>query len=318
MSRVRAVPFVAGAALFGLLLLLAAPALLAGPRRSRELPIQSRAPVRRAPRRSPARTATALAGLASLVGILALSPLAASASIPESRPPDYDIPGGHFFTQTGNGRGGYGVRDLAGVKFWSEYQRLGGPDALGYPISKPFWGPGGFLYQGFERGLLQWRPEWETAVLANSIEIIEAHDKNLDKWLFESYHIPYPRQPRKASFDEEATERLTWLTNEQIRAAYLTNPVTGEEWDLAEAANYYGLPQSEPRRLGPFIIQRFQRIPLQLWVEDVPGMPPAGTVVGVLAGYLVRESGAMPRDATIPEPFAPTRAELEELGYMGF
>jgi hypothetical protein len=244
------------------------------------------------------------------------APLEASAAVPD-RPSDYEIAGGHFFSQTANGQGGFGVRDLAGVRFWTEYQRYGGPDALGYPISKPFWGPGGYLYQGFERGLLQWRPESGHALLANNIEIIEWHDKRHDIWLFEEHSIPYPRQPKQGTFEEESAERLSWLTSEPIRQAFLTNPITGEEWDIADAINYYGLPQSEPRRSGPFVVQRFQRIPLQLWLDDVPGMPAAGSVVGILSGQLIKECGAMPRDAIVPEPFVPSRAELERLGLRG-
>ncbi|MER3449466.1 MAG: hypothetical protein C4315_06765, partial [Chloroflexota bacterium] len=41
---------------------------------------------------------------------------------------DWDIPGGHFFTQTrGNApSGGYAVRDDVVAPFWSEFRRLGG------------------------------------------------------------------------------------------------------------------------------------------------------------------------------------------------
>ncbi|MBI4493899.1 MAG: hypothetical protein HY690_13995 [Chloroflexi bacterium] len=239
-----------------------------------------------------------------LIGLVA-TPVSASTSTPAEVPSDYAIPGGRFYTQTGGGKGGFGVRDLAGVRFWSEYVRYGGPEALGYPLSRPFWGPGGFLYQAFQRGLLQWRPEAEQALLANNLEIIEAHNPAHNQWLFASYSIPYPRRPKPGSFEDEAAERLSWLTNEAIRDAFLTDPATGEPWDEEAAVRFYGLPQSEPRRAGPFIVQRFQRIPLQLWVDQVPGMPAPGAVVGVLSGELVRECGAVPRDATIPEPPVP-------------
>lgn len=251
--------------------------------------------------------AVALLGLAS---ILVPTPAPAHADIS----PDYAVRGGHFFSQTGAGKGGFGVRDMAGVQFWTEYERLGGPDALGYPISRPFWGPGGFLYQAFQRALLQWRPETGGAYLANTLEIIEGHDQALNKQLFESYSIPYSRQPKAGTFQQEAAERLSWLTNEQIKAAFLTNPVNAQTWEVDSAMAYYGLPQSEPRRTGPFIIQRFQRIPLQLWVDRVTGMPAPGSVVGVLSGELAKVSGAVPRDAAVPEPLAPPLAEAELSG----
>ncbi|MCL5961326.1 MAG: hypothetical protein M1358_18790, partial [Chloroflexi bacterium] len=37
---------------------------------------------------------------------------------------DWDVPNGHFFTQTGGGSGnGYAVTDPDGAKFWSEVKR---------------------------------------------------------------------------------------------------------------------------------------------------------------------------------------------------
>ena len=50
---------------------------------------------------------------------------------------DYAIPNGHFYTQTGGGAGkGYGVVDDSAAAFWSEFQRLGGVEALGFPVSR--------------------------------------------------------------------------------------------------------------------------------------------------------------------------------------
>lgn len=249
--------------------------------------------------------------LVFLVLAVLIIPLPAAASELAEAPLDYAIPGGHFYLQTGSGKGGFGVRDIAGVKFWTEYQRFGGPDTLGFPISRPFWGPGGFLYQAFQRGLLQWHPRAGEAVLANNIEIIEWHDRTHDLWLFHSHFIPYPRQPRRGIFGDEVTERLSWLTNPELKRAFLSDPRTGEEWSLEEAMGYYGLPQSEPQRFGPFVVQRFQRIPLQLWVQPVAGMPSPGSVVGVLSGELVKDCGAIPMDATFPEPPVPSLAEVE-------
>ncbi|MDP2954821.1 MAG: hypothetical protein Q8N53_00255, partial [Longimicrobiales bacterium] len=55
--------------------------------------------------------------------------------------PDYSIPGGWFYTQTGGGQGqGYAVRDAGTdssgntIKFWTEFQRLGVVATLGYPV----------------------------------------------------------------------------------------------------------------------------------------------------------------------------------------
>src|SRR5688572_11539493 len=53
------------------------------------------------------------------------------------------IPGGCFFSQTTNGQGGYTVLDDGQARFWAEYQRLGGAQTVGYPISRRF------VYDGF-------------------------------------------------------------------------------------------------------------------------------------------------------------------------
>ena len=45
---------------------------------------------------------------------------------------------------------------------------------------------------------------------------------------------------------------------------------------------------SRPERFGPFISQRFQRVAFQLWVEKIAGSPAPGTVIGVLAGDLLK------------------------------
>jgi hypothetical protein len=53
---------------------------------------------------------------------------------------DWDLPGGRFFTQAngwplGASNAGFAVTDAEGIGFWSAYERYGGSDALGYPIS---------------------------------------------------------------------------------------------------------------------------------------------------------------------------------------
>src|SRR5947207_3019207 len=74
---------------------------------------------------------------------------------------DFPLPDGHFYTQT-NGRTdaatGYAITDGGDIPFWSEFQRLGGVAALGYPVTGRFvWD--GFVVQATQRVVLQWRPE---------------------------------------------------------------------------------------------------------------------------------------------------------------
>src|SRR3989304_2235245 len=56
-------------------------------------------------------------------------------------PPDYDIPNGHFFTQTNGGAAGgdftgYAVTNEDGVPFWNEWRRIGG--VAGFDAGKPW------------------------------------------------------------------------------------------------------------------------------------------------------------------------------------
>jgi hypothetical protein len=85
------------------------------------------------------------------------------ADVPQPAPDlplDYDVPNGRFFTQTAakDGLTGYAVVNKDGVPLWNELRRIGGVEAIGYPISRRFdWR--GRPSQAFQRGVLQWVPE---------------------------------------------------------------------------------------------------------------------------------------------------------------
>ncbi len=243
-----------------------------------------------------------LLGVVLVVALLAVSAGTAFAD----NGPDYAIPGGWFFTQTGGGQGhGYAVRDSGTdsnghtIKFWSEFQRLGGVATLGYPVGEPYAGSDGFTYQPFQRGVLQWRPELDQAVLSNTFEILQAD--NEDAWLLNVKGVPEPitNDGSGGDFQKAVATRLGWLTNNAIKAKYLANPNPSAiaSWSEAAAINLYGLPMSQPEQHGPFISQRFQRVTFQLWTGSVPGMPTPGTVVGVLGGDLMKEAGLLPAGA---------------------
>ena len=89
------------------------------------------------------------------------------------------------------------------------------------------------------------------------------------------------------------------MEDPEIKEYFLSNPNTGhiEDWSEDLSIQLYGLPASKPVKAGPFIVQRFQRISLQLWVEDVPGMPQKGSVVGILGGDYLKQAGLVPSDA---------------------
>jgi hypothetical protein len=222
---------------------------------------------------------------------------------------DYAVTGGWFFSQTGGGQGmGFSVvdggTDSSGhpIKFWSEFQRLGGVNTLGYPVGEPYVGSDGFTYQPFQRALLQWRPELGQSELANTFEQLSSAGK--DDWLFQAKGIPRPiaNDGSNGDYQKAVATRLGWLTNDAIKQYYLSNPNPGAigSWSQDAAIQFYGLPMSAPEQHGPFISQRFQRIAFQLWTDNVAGMPSPGTVVGVLGGDLLKEASLVPASAVQP------------------
>lgn len=191
-----------------------------------------------------------------------------------------------FFPQTG-----FFLRNRDNVSFLAEFERLGGIERMGYPVSRVFQASG-FSYQAFQRGVLQWRPESNAATVANTMD--QLHDSGKDDWLL-TRGIPrhYTKEDGSGGDFNKAKEiRASWLTEPRIKQTYLGVP---------DPLGFYGLPTSLPERYGPFVAQRFQRGVLQLWLDDVPGMPRPGEVVGVLAGDLAIEAKLLGPEQLKPE-----------------
>jgi hypothetical protein len=189
-----------------------------------------------------------------------------------------------------------------GARFWSEFRRLGGVATLGFPISQPYVGTDGFTYQAFQRGILQWRPELGIAYLANTYDMLSAARQDA---ILASMGIPVPigNDGSNGDWSRARQTRLEWLTEPAITAKFLANPNPAAiaAWDVSRSIELYGLPTSMPTRSGPFVVQRFQRLSLQLWLDNVPGMPPPGSVVGILGGDFLKKAGIIPAAATEPE-----------------
>jgi hypothetical protein len=208
---------------------------------------------------------------------------------------------GRFYTQTAKDGQGYAVVDSGTTRWWSEFTRLGGVEALGYPISRPFRAADGFEYQAFQRAVLQWRPESNGAVLANVLDWLS--DTGRDDWAAER-GVPKAIRDDGSNGDyaKAVDIRLGWLTEPAIDRRFRESPVPGARWTVEDAIARYGLPASRPEKIGPFIVQRFQRVAFQYWIEDAPGAPPRGSVVPILAGDLLAEAGLIPAAARQPEP----------------
>jgi transglutaminase elicitor len=133
----------------------------------------------------------AAAGLAAaLLAPRAALPVAAADDTPAAG--DYLVPSGAFFTEALPDRkdgAGFAVQDGHGAKLWSEFQKLGGVPAVGYPLSRRFdWN--GRVAQAFEGGVLRIDPSTGVA------ELVSARD--LPGGKPPSYAIQ-PDQPPRAS-----------------------------------------------------------------------------------------------------------------------
>ncbi len=199
---------------------------------------------------------------------------------------DWDVPGGHFFTQTGGGGGnGYSVTDDASAKFWSEFQRLGGVAAVGYPASRRFsWD--GFTVQVFQRVIFQWHADTQSVQFVNVFDRLG--DLGKDDWL-----LTVKQTPKRAQFDEQGKSwdqvvagRLALLdTAPAVKAAYYN--VVGDPIQ----AN--GLPTSALTDMGNNYSLRAQRVVFQLWKQDVPWAK-AGSVTVALGGDIAKDAGILP------------------------
>ena len=221
----------------------------------------------------------------------------------------------HVRQAAGVGGQGFDVRDLPDTPagpalFGTMFQEYGGAAGLGAPISRAFLGRDGCVYQTFQRVVFQACPGQGTR-LTNTFELLTA--AGMDPWLLVVHDIPAPREGAAVAFDDVIAERIAWLRDPAIRAVYFQAPagVTGP-WSVLDAINYYGLPTSQPRHRGPFIVQRFQRQTLQRWLVDHPaGLFPAETVVPVLGGVLLRETGLIGGEPV--QPHAPGQSAGEAL-----
>ena len=209
---------------------------------------------------------------------------------------DYNLAGGGHFYKQANGQGGAGetgfsVTDEGGIPFWSEYQRLGGPDVLGYPVSRRFvWD--GFTVQAMQKAVVQWRPDTKSVAFVNVMD--RMHDLGKDGWLLAYRQTPYP-------FDTSPDTGLSWNDVVARHLALLDTSQPIKQRFLADPAwlEHFGLPVSYADEGNSFVV-RTQRAVFQYWKEDVPWAK-KGDVTVANAGDLAKEAGAFPALAVTPE-----------------
>lgn len=213
---------------------------------------------------------------------------------PASGAENWNIPGGHFFTQTANGQGGFSVIDDGQARFWSEFQRLGGLQTVGYPISRRYQ-QDGFTTQAFQKLILQWRPEVGQAWPVNVFD--ELSKAGFDNRLLNRRQTPLPLpshfDPVGASWPQIVNGRQALLNGSSaIRSRYFS---------VSDPLTVFGLPTSRMEDMGNHIAIRTQRAVFQQWKEAVPWAA-AGQVTIANGGSIAQELDSLPSSALVPEP----------------
>ena len=115
--------------------------------------------------------------------------------VPDGQPAaaDFDIPNGHFYGEAngfgGAGGTGYSILDDQSASLWSEFQRLGGIQRVGYPVTNRFMHRG-FLTQAFQKMVLQWRPELNASVPVNVLDDMSV--RGVDGFIDAFRQVPAP------------------------------------------------------------------------------------------------------------------------------
>ena len=200
---------------------------------------------------------------------------------------DGPLEGGWYYKQGGSRGLGFAVRP----PLWAEYQRLGGPAALGYPVSRAFTSSGQPT-QVFERAVLRWDPAGGLARRVLLFDELAASDR--DGWLERFYNVP-----RRPAWSEDggrdpAAIRAAHLAlleaDPAIKELYLSNPSWPDE---------YGLPMAIADR-GSALVLRAQGAVFFHWQADTE-RGRAGEINQAPLGRVALESGWVPEQAVEPE-----------------
>ena len=210
---------------------------------------------------------------------------------------DFDVPGGHFFTQAngsgGGGGKGFSVTDEQDVPIWTSLQRLGSWPVAGYPISQRFQ-MNGYVYQAFQKAVLEWHPAEKQMQLMAVMDAL--HDGGSDSWLLQQFGIPVEADFSAADAGRDPSQTATAHqalldAARAVRAAYFAAP---------DPVARFGLPMSGLLELADAQALRTQRAVFQLWKRDVP-WGKAGQVTTMSVGEIARDAQLFPADAIVPE-----------------
>ncbi len=175
---------------------------------------------------------------------------------------DFALSNGWFYKQAngqgGQGNKGYAVVDggsdgSATVTLWTAFRNFGGPDKLGYPISRRFRNQANdtFQYQAFQKGIIQWDSVSHSAQLLNLMDVL--HDAGLDPQLEQKMYPPWEPDNSGGDLAKARQERLGWLSDPayaDLADAYLNTPFYED---------LMGLPAAHPKTYGTTRVLRLQR-----------------------------------------------------------
>jgi len=209
---------------------------------------------------------------------------------------------GWFYKQANGFAGaadvGYAVTDDAEALFWTEFQRYGGEERVGYPITQRFVHKG-FLTQAFQKLALQWRPDLGVALPVNVLDDLNA--RGTDEWLDQARQVPLAADTSGdigLAFDAVVSRHIGLLdAHPELSAFYQNTP---------DYLTVHGLPLAV-KDYGAFVAVRMQRSVLQRWRVDT-AWAAAGQVVVGNGSDIAKEAGLWSSTglAPSPAPLAPT------------
>lgn len=231
---------------------------------------------------------------ASLLPLLGGTPPLAAANSPD----DFIVPHGHFYTQA-NGfpprtsLRGYAITNEDGILFWTKFNKLGGVETLGYPISQRLTYKGQVI-QLTQRAVLVNDPGLEDVQLMDVFDLLG--DAGRDDWLKANWGIPARVSPTGAHValgtPAESTELARLLEQSpQIKQYYQSD---------SKIAAVLGLPTSNLNRSEQYDVMRFQKGALQLWNVETDWARP-GDITMVNAGDILKQSGLLPTEFLAPQ-----------------
>ncbi|MDO8639628.1 MAG: polysaccharide deacetylase family protein [bacterium] len=226
---------------------------------------------------------------------------------------DFTLLNGHFYTQTRGEKPypyGYTVIDDKEAPLWDIFQKYGGVEKWGYPVSNKYKDELGRVCQVFQKGIFQISVDGQGKMTniewMNILDELEKRKVNLAKYL-----IP-------PSLDWQSDRVLSWEHSRfgdkpGTKEANHISIVFGQAPEYPQLKDYflanpywleqYGLPMSVQKYDGVVVV-RCQRTVFQLWQDKTFWTTKPKEIVAANSGDLAKEYGLIPLQAQ--EPIQPS------------